>query len=272
MLAVKGKHQPPCLGATISTSSASVQACVALRARRGDEAAVHGRGDPCFGEAELGAKLGEVLASVAMAHRSAGSATKHLRLGRARLDIVGDQLGQNGREQKAVPVKAVDVDIALRAAIILGRLSGKAGRAPAPCSDDLGLAEGRVERVGGAQKVERRAHADRPRLLALDDGGADHVDARRPRARRRAESADAAGGWAASSATSRALHHDALAAHAAQVPADRPWRRVPRQSMTRSASAGHIALAEFEPRAGRDCLRPAESASAGSGARCASFG
>ena len=57
-VAVKGEHQPPCLGATISISSARRKRGRAARGG-GDEAAVHGRGDLRFGKAEPRAKLVE---------------------------------------------------------------------------------------------------------------------------------------------------------------------------------------------------------------------
>ena len=40
--------------------------------------------------------------------------------------------------------------------------------------DDLGLGEGRVQRVGGVQQLDHGAGGDAAPLVALDHGGADH--------------------------------------------------------------------------------------------------
>ena len=47
--------------------------------------------------------------------------------------------------------------------------------------DDLGLGEGRVQRIGHAEQLQRRAHRHGARVVALDHGGADHVQAVAPR-------------------------------------------------------------------------------------------
>ena len=64
-----------------------------------------------------------------------------------------------GRQQKAVAVEAVDARRCLPSISTRGRLSGKAGRTPAPVSIDSGLAEGRMKRIGGAEKFHQRTGA-----------------------------------------------------------------------------------------------------------------
>ena len=51
---------------------------------------------------------------------------------------------------------------------------GKGGAEVAAHLDDLGLAEGRMDRVGGADEIEQGAGADPAALLVLDHGRADH--------------------------------------------------------------------------------------------------
>ncbi len=58
-----------------------------------------------------------------------------------------------------------------------GRLSGKAGRASTAEFQHLRLAEGRIERVGGGEELDRRAERDEAAVGALDLGGTQHVDA-----------------------------------------------------------------------------------------------
>ena len=87
---------------------------------------------------------------------------------------------EHRRQQEAVAEEAVDVDGAA-AHHDLRHVVGE-GRAHAGAHlDDLGLGERRVQRIGAAEQLERRAHRDRPVIVALDHGGADHVEAVAPR-------------------------------------------------------------------------------------------
>src|SRR5262249_42869370 len=72
--------------------------------------------------------------AASLAKRSPLSSTfkKAFRVDGAGLKIALNKRGEGRRKKKAVPVEAVDVDIAFEA-MILGRLSGKAGLALAPC-------------------------------------------------------------------------------------------------------------------------------------------
>src|SRR5680860_232444 len=84
-----------------------------------------------------------VLASVAKRSPLSRICNEYLRIDGAGVDMVGDQFGHDRGQQKAVPVKAVDVDIALRGdnpRPIVGK-SGAHARAK---RQDLRLAEGRV--------------------------------------------------------------------------------------------------------------------------------
>ena len=102
--------------------------------------------------------------------------------------------------------------------------------------EDLGLAERRMQRVGRAQQLDRRAHADRALFRALDHRRADHELAVRPRhdieGDARMQEAHRAG--------QRHLarpHADHLAAHAAQVRQMAARAAKPRQSTTTPALA-----------------------------------
>ena len=112
-------------------------------------------------------------------------------------------------------VKAVHINIAPadhNPRPIVGKGRPRAGA----LQHDLGLGEGWVERIGCGKQIERRAERDGPRLLAFNDGRADHVDAvapghdvegearmQQPHGTRQVHLA--------------ALHHNPLAAHATQI-------------------------------------------------------
>ena len=127
------------------------------------------------------------------------------------------------REQEAMPVEAVHIDIAPadhNPRPIVGEGRPGAGA----LQHDLGLGEGWVERIGGREQIERRAERDGAGLLALNDGGADHIDAVAPRhdVEREARMQQPHG---AREVHLAALHHDPLAAHAAQGWQLGPWRQ-----------------------------------------------
>src|SRR5579863_523553 len=72
-----------------------------------------------------------------------------------------------------MPIKAVDENAipSLLDARLVVRISGPDVSAHL---EDLSLSEGRMKGVSRAQKLDRRTHADRAFLRALDHGRADH--------------------------------------------------------------------------------------------------
>ena len=85
------------------------------------------------------------------------------------------QRGKRRCKQKPMAVKAVGHRCAGPSTRRRGRLSGKDGRRSQPISTTpLGLAEGGVDRVGGADEVEQRARSHAAALFALQHRGADH--------------------------------------------------------------------------------------------------
>ena len=125
----------------------------------------------------------------------------------------GNELGHDGREQKAMPVEAVDIDIA-RSRDNPRTIVREGGPRGGTKRENLGFAKRRVERIGRVQKLERRAQGDGSCLLAFDYRRPDHIAAFVP-------GHDVEGkAWVQQPHRSRerhlaAPHHDPLAAHAA---------------------------------------------------------
>src|SRR5262249_31784807 len=102
---------------------------------------------PFTAVARLAQSSPSVAASVAKGSPLSSTFKKYLRVDGAGFDIALNKLGQGRRKKKAVPVEAVDVDIALR-----GNnprpIVGEGGPGASALPHNLGLSEGRIERVG----------------------------------------------------------------------------------------------------------------------------
>lgn len=95
------------------------------------------------------------------------------------LKVVGNDLGQDGRQEKAMSVGAVDAD-ALAMDGDLGNVVIKCGTHSNRIFGNAGSEECGVDCAGRAHEFERGSHGASGNAVALDHGGAYHVDVAPP--------------------------------------------------------------------------------------------
>src|SRR5579883_841481 len=167
--------QPPCRGATISIRSPSAS-LASSRLRAGTKWPFSAVATVAFSYSSAFSAAASVAA--------ASSCSTPLTMIRM-LDLILQEsrrgaLGEGRREQEAVTIKAVEIGtIAFPddARQVVRKSRPRIGAH----LDDLGFAEGRMQRIGRAQKLDRAAGRHRPAGSALDRGGADHEMAVRAR-------------------------------------------------------------------------------------------